>query len=229
MRTRGFVIQQRAICDGNDACGAVNREATTSIVGQAVGDSIGGRISIRRERRDADNCSVACVFDHRIRCGIVVNRSRDSRFVNVADGDCEELIGIRRIGGCGSHGNVASCPVGFSIDGPGNRNNACTGINCESSTVIADQRVRNQVRRAIGIIGRSRQADNRANCRVLSNSVCVGIAIGNRSHIEFVDVRDYHADGLSIRSSPVADLNRHAVDAIGISIHRGFKVAACRE
>ena len=151
MRVRRFVIQQRSIGDRNNSRGAVDCESTTSIVGQAVSDGVGGCIRIGRERGDSHDRAICRILGNAVNRDVVVDRSRDRRFIHIGDGDCEKLIGMRRVGGCRSHGNTASCPIGFSIDGSSNCDDARIRIDRKTPAIIVDQRVRDRVRRAVRV------------------------------------------------------------------------------
>ena len=76
---------------GHDTRVGVDLEQPVGVAGQAVGDRIVGRIQVKGIGRQADGGSDDHIFIDGIGGGIAVGGRRDIEFVQIVDGDIEDL------------------------------------------------------------------------------------------------------------------------------------------
>ena len=149
-----FAIDRRG---GGDHAGVgVDGEQSVGVAGQAVGDRVVGRVQIEGVGGDADRRADDHVFGHFVRRGIDIGRHRDIEFVDVVDGDRNDLIGERSVGDVARTVMLRVGSVGFAVDRSGDGDHAGVGVDGEPTAVVVLQRVGDRVGRRVGVAGRRR-------------------------------------------------------------------------
>ena len=95
VRGGAFAVQQRAVGDGDDAGGGIDREGAAGVVVQRVGDGVGG-VGVGGVGGDRDQGANRSIFRDRVNGGIDVDRCRN-RIIRSGDGNRHDLRGRRAV------------------------------------------------------------------------------------------------------------------------------------
>ena len=185
MRGVRLVVEQRAVGDGDDAGVGVDLETPAGVVGEAVGDIVGG-VGIGRQGRDADLVAVRGVLGDAAACGAVAVGDRaDIEFVGVGNRDGE---GLRiAVAGRIRHPDdqvVAAVRLVVQQRAVGNRNPS-VAVDGEAAAGIVQQAMGEGFRRVFRV-HRGDRADRIAVAGRLADAVQVERHVGRR----FVHVAD---------------------------------------
>ncbi len=82
-----LAIEQRAVGHRHDARGSVDREPSTGVIIQRVGDRVVGRIGIGCQSGHANHGAVGRILVDRVGCRVAVGDRTDVEFVDVVDVD----------------------------------------------------------------------------------------------------------------------------------------------
>ena len=106
----------------------------------------------------------------------------DVEFIDVVDGDREDLVGVRAVGRSGADRDVAAGAVRFAVDRlPATVTTPVLASMANAPAVVVLQAVGDRVGGGIGVAGRGGDADRGAVGRVLVDGVGRGVGVGDRA------------------------------------------------
>ena len=215
---RGLEIQQQTVGNRHHAGIAVNGKTSARIVGQRISDGVVGGIRIAGSGSQSNGCTVDCILRDVVGCRIIVGNRAHIKFIDIDNVECESLIRERSVRRRCPHRDVVGSGS-FTVYRTRNRHHARIGADGKTSARAVGQRISNSVGGGIRIAGCGSQPDGRAIDRVLQDSVGSRIAIGNRPHIEFIDIVHVHRQHLiKRRVSKVGHPHADAVTRLGLII-----------
>ena len=180
----------------NETCQRIDRKTSAIVVCQAVGNEIRRRIIILRESGDADNGAKRRVFRDKIGNDVRINHNCRVELISIKNVDRKGRLVEGTVSTGGSHDDVSNWPVGLSIDGTSDSDNACHSINAEPPAIIVGQGVGDRVRCRVAVIRERGQADGCANGRILKNLITPTIRISHRRRIELINIVDRNRECL---------------------------------
>ncbi len=140
--------------------------------------------------RDIHQDSVSRVLSKRIGSRIVIGDRSNVEFIKVVDIDREDSISRRTVGGRSSDGNVTAGPQRLSVQSGCRGDNTRVGIDRKVATVVIEETVGYRIGCGVGIIGRCRDPNNRANGHILIDRIGRTVRICRGRNGEFIGVDD---------------------------------------
>ena len=220
VRGGGLVVEQRAVCDSDDAGVGVDGEPATGGVVEAVADGIGA-VGVGRQGGHADSCAVGGVFGDRIGGGVAVGDRADIGLIGVAQIDRESLGAGRSVARRGLDGDgVRGGGLVVEQRGIGDSDDAGVGVDGKPATSSVVEGVGHRVG-TVGIGGEGGDTHGRAIGGILGDRVGSAVAIRDRADVEFVGVREIDRKGLS-RGRAIAGrgLDGHRVRGRGLVVQQ---------
>ena len=105
MAGSGFVVEQAAVGDRDDASGAVDRKASPGGIVQGVGDGVGRAVGIGCGSRNSDKRPIGRVFGEGVGGSVAVGDRANVELVDVGEVDGKGLGRPAAVGGGGPDGD----------------------------------------------------------------------------------------------------------------------------
>ena len=214
MGAGGFVVEQRAVRDGDLAGGGVDVEPAACVVGEGIAGAVGG-VGVRDGDR-SDAAAVGAVLGD----GVADQVEVGGRLVDVVDGDCEGL-GVAVAGAVGDLDRDVVGACGFVVEQRAvcDGDLAGGGIDVEPAACVVGE----DIACAVGGIGvrDGDRADAGAVGAVLGDRVADQVEVGGG----LVDVADGDCEGLGVAvAGAVGDLDRDVVGAGGFMVQEASRL-----